>query len=45
VRAQDLEGMNSFQKQYWEIKKQHWDKIVFCRNGVFWGKKPVRPAV
>jgi hypothetical protein len=34
---QDLEGMNTFQRQYWEIKKQHWDKIIFCRNGVFWG--------
>lgn len=29
--------MNTFQRQYWEIKKQHWDKIIFCRNGVFWG--------
>lgn len=36
IPRKDLEGMNTFQRQYWEIKKQHWDKIIFCRNGVFW---------
>jgi DNA mismatch repair protein MSH6 len=26
-----------FEKQFWEIKSQHWDKVVFFKKGKFYG--------
>lgn len=27
-----------FEKQFWEIKSKHWDKVVFFKKGKFYGK-------
>ncbi|KAL6071659.1 DNA mismatch repair protein msh6 [Balamuthia mandrillaris] len=36
IPERTFSSFNSFQRQYWSIKRAHWDKLVFFKCGAFW---------
>lgn len=36
IKAKDLDKMGNMERQYWEIKKEHFDVVIFFKKGKFY---------